>query len=55
MLTDVKFRKSTWMAIWVAVANIISGICLVNGFAMMIFEKLNSNHVHGKINKFTTK
>ena len=55
MLTDAKFRKSTWMAIWVAVANIICGICLVNGFAMMIFEKLNLNNSLGKYNKFTTK
>lgn len=55
-LTDPNLRKSTWMAIWVAVANIVSGVCLVNGFVILIFDKLNNfSQSHGKINKYTAK
>ena len=44
------------MAIWVAVSNILSGICLVNGFVILIFDKLNNfNQSHGKINRYTSK
>lgn len=56
-LTDPNLRKSTWMAIWVAVSNILSGVCLVNGFVILIFEKLNTYNLehHGKMNKYTAK
>lgn len=55
-LTDPNLRKSTWMAIWVAVSNIISGICLVNGFVILIFDKLNGfNQAHGKLVRYTSK
>jgi len=45
------------MAIWIAVSNIVSGICLVNGFVILIFDKLNNFNFehHGKINKYTAK
>jgi len=39
-LTDANLRGSTWMAIFVSVFNILSGISIVTVYAIIIFEKL---------------
>lgn len=42
-LTDPNLRGSTWMAIFVALFNILSGISIVTVYAIIIFEKLLKN------------
>jgi len=42
-LTHQDYRNSTWMAICVATFNVLSGVCIVTVYAIIIFEKLLNN------------
>lgn len=55
-LTDPNLRGSTWMAIWVSVFNILSGVSIVTVYAIIIFEKLlNGGQFKGKAARLTSK
>lgn len=55
-LTDRDSRGSAWMGILVAFFNVMSGVCFITVYAIIIFEKLLKNeHLKVKAMHLTSK